>query len=289
MIKQQSQEWFDQRKGKVTASTVGAILGSSNYKDKESLMRDMVRDYFDAEKEFTGNVATDWGNAHEDDAIAELERQAGIFVAKAEFIQSADYEWLGASPDGLTDSHSIEVKCPYNKKIFKLSERQDYYAQVQTQMYCSGKDKAYFAVWTPDEFSFEVVDYDKVFIDDMIKKAKDFYAEFLLVIKTKSKYEPYLEEKVFNMDFDSNWRSLAEKRKNLAAELADVKDKVDEINKLFIAMADKRNCKGAGVSVYNVKGRTTTDYKKAISDSGIELDLSLYEKTGKPYMVVKQK
>ena len=58
---QRSEEWFDARKDKITASNVGAILGLSPYKKPDDVMREMVRAHFGAEREFTGNAATQWG------------------------------------------------------------------------------------------------------------------------------------------------------------------------------------------------------------------------------------
>ena len=78
IAEQGSPQWFAARKGRVTGSNVGAILGCSPFRTRDEVMRDMVRDFFGAETEFTGNVATQWGNVNEETARGEFEMITGI-------------------------------------------------------------------------------------------------------------------------------------------------------------------------------------------------------------------
>ena len=48
---QRTSEWFASRKGKVTGCIAGAILGLSPHLTRDAVMRRMVRDWHDAEKE----------------------------------------------------------------------------------------------------------------------------------------------------------------------------------------------------------------------------------------------
>ena len=92
----------EERKGRITASEVGAILGLSPYRTAEDVMRSMVREWFGAEREFTGNVATRWGQEHEPAAIKQFEALYGN-VLPGEFCKHPDHDWLGATPDGVTE------------------------------------------------------------------------------------------------------------------------------------------------------------------------------------------
>ena len=65
---QQSPEWFQARKGRVTGSMVGAILDIAPYMTRDQALRSMVRAYHGAPSEFTGNVATEYGNKNEEGA-----------------------------------------------------------------------------------------------------------------------------------------------------------------------------------------------------------------------------
>ncbi|MEI2685336.1 MAG: hypothetical protein V9G14_02925 [Cypionkella sp.] len=68
-MEQRSEEWFAERKGRVTASMVGAILGLSPNLSRAGAMRRMVRDAHGAEPEFFGNIATQYGERNEDGAV----------------------------------------------------------------------------------------------------------------------------------------------------------------------------------------------------------------------------
>lgn len=103
-------------------------------------MRAMVRAYHGAEREFTGNVATEYGTAMEPEAIEAFEFATGLKVEKAPFVPYDD--WLGASPDGYVGNDElIEVKCPFGLRKDEMAQfksihdQPHYYAQIQIQLY----------------------------------------------------------------------------------------------------------------------------------------------------------
>src|SRR5690348_18362681 len=73
---QRTADWYASRKGRITASKVGKILGLSKYGTREDAMREFVREFFDAPREFTGNEATHYGESHEADALAAYEHRS---------------------------------------------------------------------------------------------------------------------------------------------------------------------------------------------------------------------
>ena len=114
-MEQRSEEWFEARKGRVTASMVGAILGVSPNLSRAGAMRRMVREREGAPAEFTGNIATDYGEANEEGAVAEYYLETGNRVDKVGFVTKED--WAGCSPDGLIGSDGgLEAKCPFGKR-----------------------------------------------------------------------------------------------------------------------------------------------------------------------------
>lgn len=100
-MEQQSKKWFEARVGRVTGSVVGAILGVDPWRGPDDVMRTMVRDAYGAEKEFKGNVATEYGNKHEEKARQQYQMDYLLSVKDASFEKHED--WLGASPDGYID------------------------------------------------------------------------------------------------------------------------------------------------------------------------------------------
>ena len=73
MEQQRTEEWFEKRKGRITGSNVGAILGRSPFMKRKDVMRNMVREYHGYPSEFTGNIATNYGTHNEPIALADYE------------------------------------------------------------------------------------------------------------------------------------------------------------------------------------------------------------------------
>ncbi len=181
MIQQRTPEWYDARKGRITASLVGAILGLSPHKTREDVMEQMIR----GQVQEADNPALNYGIFHEPGAIVEFEMETALEVEPAPFVPYED--WLGASPDGyVSDGSLIEVKCPFRLrnggKHISIEKQKHYYAQVQTQLFCTGYKKAYFFQWSPFSTMTEVVEYDEAFVEDMLVKLRDFWDEYIKTI-----------------------------------------------------------------------------------------------------------
>jgi hypothetical protein len=193
-MEQRSEEWFKARKGRVTGSSVGAILGLSPFNKPADVMRRMVRDYYGLPSEFTGNVATEWGTLHESGAIVEYEMLTGRNVEPATFVMHED--WIGASPDGYVGENGlIEVKCPFGLRLefapvkFKLAKMQPhYFAQMQIQMLATNREWCDFWQWTPSDTSLERVNRDDKYIETALKGLRYFYDEYLIEREKPEKY-----------------------------------------------------------------------------------------------------
>ena len=179
---QRSPEWMKQREGRITASSVGAIMGYAPYQTREDVMFRMIREYQGFESDFQGNVATEWGTFNESGAIIEFEIETGLSVSPASFVPFED--WLGASPDGyVSDGKLIEVKCPFGLRkqgVFKsIMEQMHYYAQIQMQLFCTKREECYFYQWSPHSTMVEIIKKDDDFIKDMLLETRAFYEEYL--------------------------------------------------------------------------------------------------------------
>jgi len=180
-MKQLSQEWFDARKGRVTGSQIGAILGVNPWSSNTDAMRSML-----GYSTFTGNVATEYGSRNEANAIADFELETNIIIKECGFILHPEFDWLGASPDGLIGADAIaEIKCPFGlrddpePKFKKLADQPHYYAQVQYEMYCSERTTAYFIQWNRFKFETEIVLFDPEFIESSIPELKLFHDQYI--------------------------------------------------------------------------------------------------------------
>lgn len=177
-FEQRSEGWLNQRKGRITASAIGAIMGYNPYSTRDDEMLRMLGIC----KKFEGNAATEWGTFNEAGAIVEFEMETGLKVEPAYFVEFE--EWIGASPDGyVSDGCLIEIKCPYGKRKggeFKsIMEQVHYYAQIQCQLFVTKREECYFYQWSPYGTKREIVKRDESFIKDMLIEARNFYEEYL--------------------------------------------------------------------------------------------------------------
>lgn len=199
-MQQGTEEWFDARKGRVTGSSVGAILGLNPYSTRDDVMRRMVRDYFNAPNEFTGNIATDYGSRHEAGAKIEYEMQMNNKVINTGFHTFEG--WLGASPDGFIDDDGlVEIKCPFGLRnaiepSFKTAaEQPHYFAQMQIQMFVTNRKWCDFFQWTPRFTHIEKIDIDPNWLRDNLPILKEFYNEYVHICSDKKLASVYLDQR----------------------------------------------------------------------------------------------
>jgi putative phage-type endonuclease len=102
------------------------------------------------------NAHMERGNALEPLARASYELKKGVMVDEVGFVQHPTIEMAGASPDGLVDGGSIEIKCPtpanHIDTVLRGTAPSQYLAQMQWQMACLGDAYNYvdFVSYCPD-------------------------------------------------------------------------------------------------------------------------------------------
>jgi len=170
MIQQRTQEWLDARSTLLTASDFGAALGVNPYCSRQELFRRKI-----GQSVFEGNEATDWGTAHEPDAIFDYEVATGNLVQPCGLIVDGDY---GASSDGLFDALGfIEAKCPFSLNVHTAIS--DYYmAQIQGVGWLGKKVYCHFISWTPQEMAVFLVHVSGEYIAWMRPHLADFVADW---------------------------------------------------------------------------------------------------------------
>lgn len=277
MEQQRSDEWFAKRVGRITGSRVGAILGLNPWQSREDVLRAMVREYHKATSEFEGNVATAWGNSHEEEATLDFELDTCKAVVETGFHTFSD--WAGASPDGLVDDDAIlEVKCPYGKRndkppVFKTAQEQAHYlAQMQWEMLCADRHKAYFWQWTPHGQELQMVDRDVTWLNEKIPDLRQFHVFYLSELDNPEHLEPLRKE--VNTD---DVRKLLDEYDQLkeAQELAKERQK-DVLAELVTAASDN-NALMWGRKLTKVEKTGSISYAKAIKDLCPDADLSKYK------------
>lgn len=185
-ILQGTDEWFEIRRGRFTASKIYLLEKQPRSKaDKEA-----GKLYGTAEKYVKQKVQErlsgvpepevfskpmEWGKENEPLAIKRYEEITGNKVWEVGFVTYGDN--AGASTDGLVSFDGIiEVKCPYSDYMSRILEdpfkNREYYLQMQMGMLCTGRKWCDYIIYDPrmpkgqdiviqrigaDEAAFEVI------------------------------------------------------------------------------------------------------------------------------------
>ena len=123
-MEQRTEEWFNARLGKVTASRIADLMAKT--KSGYSASRDSYMAQLTIERltqkptEGYTNAAMQWGTEQEPFARAAYETKTGELVTEVGFIVHPEIDQAGASPDGLvSDEGMVEIKCPESKTMIE--------------------------------------------------------------------------------------------------------------------------------------------------------------------------
>jgi putative phage-type endonuclease len=282
--KQRTKEWFEQRKWRITASSVGAILGVDPYRTPADVLRAMVRDMHGAEREFTGNIATEYGTFHEEGARIELAMELGQEVQKAGFVVSEEHPWLGASPDGfVNDQFVVEIKCPYSLRTGEgehktCLEQPQYYAQVQVQLIVTGRPAAIFYQWAPHKTKIEIIVRDREWENENLWKLRQFWLDAMEERDNPAHLEP-LRVEIETPEADA----LMQKYHEVCRQLNKLEVEKKEIIEQVAKMAGERDAVVCGYKLTKVVREGPVNYSKIVKDNLPQIDVEPYRGKGSEY------
>ena len=252
-MKQRSDEWFQARsKCSVTGSAVSKILGNNPYGGWDEALREKVRSIHGAEQEFTGNIATDWGEAWEATALQQYEVETGNLVDEYGFLVHREYKWIGYSPDGVSGNHLIEIKCPYSQKIPAVVPGH-YMDQVQLGMEVMNLPYCDFIYWTPNEMKVFHVERDHTWFKDHLHLLMEFNDTVLSEFDNPVHLEPLIKD----MDASTEWAVLVKAYKDAEEDKANAEDRMKGLKQSMVKLSGGVSAKGAGITLSKVvtKGR----------------------------------
>jgi exodeoxyribonuclease (lambda-induced) len=202
-MEQRTAEWHNERLGLFTASEIHKLMGIKG-------LGEMGKTYA-----FEKAVETLFGKVEDNFVSYDMERGIELEpLAFAKFKELKSLEFLeveecgffkkdfyGASPDGLvSDNAVLEIKCPKAGTFFKLVVDNEidkkYFYQMQHQMMCTGKDKAYFFnyfIFEGQEYWHEIIveKDEKVcdLIQDRILEAEQIKKEYINKLKSNKQWK----------------------------------------------------------------------------------------------------
>lgn len=261
-----------ERKGRITASRVGAILGVSKWSTPDDVLRDMVDDYQGNAKRFAGNVATRWGHDHEHLCVNAYMALTGNVVSGVgsdqTFVAHPEYDFLGVTPDGFVgDDGLLECKCPYKSNYTSIKEHPDYEAQVQLQMACADRQWCDFAIWREGEpLIVERVKRDDGWLDRVMPELMAFMERF-----EAAKDKPLGAKE--DDRTDGAWRDAVERYKAATKAMDEAKAAQDVALGEMQALAPAGG-KGFGITFSVVERAGSISYasvvKKLLPDADLE-------------------
>ena len=173
-VEQRSDEWFQAKMGKMSASNADTIL--ANGKGLETYIYSLMAEYYSkGEKVHYTNADIERGILLEPEAKIEFEFYTGLEVREVGYVELNEY--ILASPDGLIgDDGLIEIKCPNDSIYFKLllsnNIKPEYIAQMQMQMYVTDRQYCYFVSYNPNfekSLYIKKINRDEEMIDKLKK------------------------------------------------------------------------------------------------------------------------
>lgn len=131
LIKQRTDEWYEARKTRLTASDLDEATKDNNNRlamKKAGVTEDTIN--------YTTMAPLKWGTMFEPMAIRSYSQERDdIPVHEFGLIKHPFLDNFGASPDGINDlGIMIEIKCPYSRDIIDNSIPYKYYMQIQGQL-----------------------------------------------------------------------------------------------------------------------------------------------------------
>jgi putative phage-type endonuclease len=197
MIEQRTEEWFQQRLGKVTASRISDVIAKTKTgvsTSRQNYLIQLVSERLTGKKgdSFVNQAMLD-GIEREGAARELYERTRGVSVTEVGFFDHPVIKNSGASPDGAVNAEEdgkyaglIEVKSPiettHTNTLMSKSVPSKYIPQMQWQLACTGAKWVDFVSYNPnfpEELQLFVarVDRDDTYIGELEAEVVKFLDE----------------------------------------------------------------------------------------------------------------
>ena len=179
-LQQRTTAWHLARRGRLTASNLGAALGQVSYVSRQQAYKRAM-----GTETFTGNEATEWGTRNESNGIMEYQALTGNLVQATGLHIHGDHNWLAGSPDGFVGEEGmIEVKCPFYFKRngagrLHKAVPPHYYQQMNALMEICNREWCDYVCWAPEGMVVYRVKRDREIFDYLLTYYSQFYSAMM--------------------------------------------------------------------------------------------------------------
>jgi len=265
-VEQGSKEWLNWRKSVITATDCPSILGTSKFQTAYKCWQRKCS----LIGEQTCNAAMERGSMLEPQARDNFIKKYGINMTPT-VVESKEYEFLGASLDGISDcgNYILEIKCGEKSYTMALNgEIPPYYVdQMQHQLLVTQAEKCFYYCYNGKEGKCLEVFKDPEFESKFLPIARKFWKGVACFEPPSLAASDYLD-----MNDNLSWLKYATMYQEVEASIKSLEERKDYIRKKLIELCGDNSCQGYGVKVIStlMKGRVAYDEIPEIK--GIDLD-----------------
>lgn len=267
-LEQGTPVWHEFREKGIGSSEAAIILNLSEYKTPYELWCEKTGV---AENAFTGNFATERGQALEPRAREHYELETGIVMKPVCFVHPK-YEFMRASLDGYNEEQNIvlEIKCPHKSNHYELALKGEvplqYMAQIQHQLLVTGAKVAHYYCFNGTEGALVKVEAMEGFQENLL----DCAIKFWKCVETKT--PPPLTERDYMCVSDvtltelvRSWLQAKRHADQYTAEMERLKELITKDLPHSRVLCD-------GVRISTVTRKGNINYKNVPELSGVDLE-----------------
>jgi len=200
--KQGDDQWDIARKGRITASSIGKVLSGKGTKTRHEYMLQICMDLEGIEDFRDSAQWFEKGRMYEGHARGWYDYHVAP-VIETGFVLHDEYNWIGASPDGLIgEDGCIEIKFREFLRTYHAAETKAigrlYESQVQTEMWvCNRQWCDYVNYWRDDKAEKEQAHVRRIYRDEArIRELENaallFWGETLQLFRKRTGRDKFL-------------------------------------------------------------------------------------------------
>ncbi len=192
-VEQRTEEWHHLRKGKVTGTTLKALMGTP--RARQEALYEVLAERLTVGVEMDYENAMERGNRLESEAVAMFELETGKQVDTVGLCEDETNQNIANSPDGLIgDDEAVEIKCMGGKnhvKMWLTNEVPEEYEWQVVQYFIVNPElkKLYFVGYNPDIpiHQMHIIEILREEVQEKIEKGREAQEKFLVEVENKLK------------------------------------------------------------------------------------------------------